>query len=45
MFPSDFGNIDIANKFYTLIRYGILHSAQTKEKSRLSDGERFVICM
>lgn len=37
-----FYNDEIAKKFYTNIRCGILHSAQTKEESRLTDREGFV---
>lgn len=41
-FP-DFNTKDIAESFYTDIRCGILHSAQTKNESRLSDREGFVV--
>ena len=36
-FPSVFENRQIAESFYSNIRCGILHSAQTKNESRLSD--------
>lgn len=38
-----FFNDAIAKDFYTNIRCGILHSAQTKAESRLTDREGFVI--
>ena len=37
-FPNDFENQEVAKRFYQDIRCGILHSAQTSNKSRLSDG-------
>lgn len=40
---SDFNTKDIAESFYTDIRCGILHSAQTKNESRLSDREGFAV--
>lgn len=42
-FPEVFVTRDIAKNFYTNIRCGILHSAQTKNNSRLSDRDDFVV--
>lgn len=42
-FPSAFRDQKIAKSFYTNIRCGILHSAQTKNESRLSDREDVVV--
>lgn len=42
-FPYEFRTENIANSFYTNIRCGILHSAQTKNESRLSDREDVVV--
>lgn len=36
-FPKDFDDQHIAERFYSDIRCGILHSAQTQNESRLSD--------
>lgn len=41
-FPHEFNTKNIADAFYTNIRCGILHSAQTKNKSRLSDRDDIV---
>ena len=42
-FPREFNTKNIADSFYTNIRCGILHSAQTKNESRLSDREDVVV--
>lgn len=42
-FPHEFNTKNIADSFYTNIRCGILHSAQTKNESRLSDREDVVV--
>lgn len=42
-FPGVFNIKNIAESFYTDIRCGILHSAQTKNESRLSDREDVVV--
>lgn len=42
-FPREFSSQRIAESFYTDIRCGILHSAQTKNESRLSDREDIVV--
>ena len=40
-----FNNVTLAEDFYSYIRCGILHSAQTKAESRLSDREGFVVAV
>lgn len=42
-FPHEFNAKNIADSFYINIRCGILHSAQTKNESRLSDREDVVV--
>lgn len=42
-FPSAFTDQQTAESFYSNIRCGILHSAQTKNESRLSDREDVVV--
>lgn len=42
-FPREFNSQRIAESFYTDIRCGILHSAQTKNESRLSDREDITV--
>ena len=42
-FPLVFNTKNIAESFYTDIRCGILHSAQTKNESRLSDREDVIV--
>jgi len=42
-FPTVFTNKNSAKKFYKDIRCGILHSAQTKGKSKLTFGKNYVI--
>ena len=41
--PVSFCDVALAEEFYTNIRCGILHSAQTKAESRLSDRDDFVV--
>lgn len=43
MDPASFTNGTIAESFYSNIRCGILHSAQTKAETRLSDREGFTV--
>ena len=42
-FPTEFDTYEKAKRFYENIRCGILHSAQTKGNSRLSDRDDFVV--
>lgn len=42
-FPGEFNTKHLAQRFYSDIRCGILHSAQTYNESRLSDREDFVV--
>ncbi len=42
-FPANFDTEDKATEFYKNIRCGILHSAQTKNESRLTDRADFVV--
>lgn len=42
-FPHIFTNIKLAQRFYTDIRCGILHSAQTKNGSQLTVGEDYIV--
>lgn len=44
-FPLVFNTQNIANSFYSNIRCGILHSAQTKNESRLSDREGIAVVL
>lgn len=44
-FPREFNARNLADSFYTNIRCGILHSAQTKNESRLSDREDIVVTL
>lgn len=44
-FPEAFKSQDMAESFYVKIRCGILHSAQTKRKSMLSDREDIVVAL